>query len=470
MKIRPFSVITIIVISILVIPVITACDDNDQVLFNRDQMTEEHKLLENMNIIVDDNDPVPVKVLHYDYLNNRYVSLRDFASALSGTEKCFNVVTDKNEIKIITNEEYIPVGDEGKPFEDPYISPYDDVVYKTYPMDLYPLSIDGRKLHYRIFPAGSPAKKGDCYMSLTDLVMQLDIRTEMTDRDIIVNTKEVYAADPGSLMREEFYYETHSALLGDASTGEVYLSYDPDTAVAIASTSKLMTYLVLMDKVSEGVISADDTITITEESARLSRTGDGEVILDEGMKVTFMDLVTAMLVPSSDECSLALAIHAAGSEGAFVRWMNMKAKELNLSKEAEFFNCHGLPIYTNDIPASKVQNRMSANDMFILVRHILEKYPQVLEITSLQSVWLESLNTTVENTNPLLYNVPGVVGLKTGTTNMAGDCVIGVMPVKDREGRSHYVTVIQFGAEDETIRATLSEELIRYGKQKIEQQ
>ena len=271
-------------------------------------------------------------------------------------------------------------------------------------------------------------------------------------------------------MKTEFYYETHSALLGDASTGEVFLSYDADTDVAIASTSKLMTYLVLMDKVSEGLISTDDTVTITEESAELSRTSDGEIILTPGTEATFMDLVTAMLVPSSDECSLALAIHAAGSETEFVGWMNQTAKDMGLSDEAEFFNCHGLPIYTDDIPASKVQNRMSANDMFILVRHILEKYPEILKITSLQSVYLESFDTTVQNTNPLLYNVPGVVGLKTGTTNMAGDCVIGVLPAMDGSGKLHYVTVIQFGAEDETIRATLSEELIRYGKQKIEWQ
>ena len=118
-----------------------------------------------------------------------------------------------------------------------------------------------------------------------------------------------------------------------------------------------------------------------------------------------------------------------------------------------------------DIPASKIQNRMSAQDMFVLVQHLLKQYPQILEITSQKSAYLKSFQLTVENTNPLLYNVPGVVGLKTGTTDMAGDCLVGVMEVMDPAGQTHYLTVVQFGAEDETIRATLTEELIRYGQQ-----
>ena len=448
-------------------PAIPEDDEGAEHLFDPDGLTEEHRILENMDLFVDGNDPVTVKVIHYDYRNNRYVSLRDFAAALCGTKKQFNVVTDEDRIMIVSGEDYTPVGGEGEPFTESYLSPYDDDVFKTYPMDMYPLQIDGRPLHYRTFPSGASPDKGDCYMSLTDLIMQLDVMTEMTDECIRVKTGESYSAAPGSLLRDEFFYETHSALLGDASTGEVFLSYDADTDVAIASTSKLMTYVVLMDKVSEGIISTDDTVNITEEAARLSRTADGEIILDQGTTASFMDLVTAMLVPSSDECSLALAIHAAGSEEQFVDWMNEKTELLGLSKDAEFYNCHGLPIYTDDIPASKVQNRMSANDMFILVRYLLENYPEILKITSLKSVYLPSFDQTVENTNPLLFNVPGVVGLKTGTTNMAGDCVIGVMPVCDPRGVSHYVTVIQFGAEDETIRATLPEELIRYGKQKI---
>ena len=458
----------IILISVFMVFPLTSCGEKRPVLFDPKQLTEEQKNLENMQLFVDDHDPVTVKVLHYGYRNNRYVSLRDFASGMAGTGKHFQVITKKDGISILTGEEYTPVGGEGEPFSDAFLDPYDDVILKTYPMDLYPLQIDGRTLHYRTIPGNSPAGKGDCYISLTDLIMQLDVKTSMTGEEIYISTEEDYSADPEALHREVFYYETHAALLGDASTGEVFLSYEPDTAVAIASTSKLMTYLVLMDKAAEGLISTDDIVIIPEEAARLSRTVDGEIILKQGSGASFMDLLTAMLVPSSDECSLALAIHAAGSEEAFVEWMNRKAAELGLSKEARFYNCHGLPVYTDDIPASKIQNRMSAQDMFVLVQHLLAKYPEVLDITSMQSAYLESFDTTVENTNPLLYNVPGVLGLKTGTTNMAGDCVIGVLKAADPNGALHYVTVVQFGAEDETIRATLSEELIRYGKQMIE--
>ena len=147
--------------------------------------------------------------------------------------------------------------------------------------------------------------------------------------------------------------------------------------------------------------------------------------------------------------------------------MKKKARAIGLSKQALFFNCHGLPLYTDDLPASGIQNRMSAMDMFKLVRHILKTCPKVTEITSLKRAELAGLHYTAENTNPLLYNVPGVVGLKTGTTDMARCCLAAVREVPDQSGRIHHITAILFGGEDETVRTTLSEELIRYGTQRL---
>ena len=150
--------------------------------------------------------------------------------------------------------------------------------------------------------------------------------------------------------------------------------------------------------------------------------------------------------------------------------MNRKARILGLSEGTIFYNCNGLPVYTDNLAATKVQNRMSAYDMFELVRYLLDTYPEVTRITSLKTVTLESFGVTIANTNTLLYNLPGVVGLKTGTTNMSGACLVTAMEAQDANGETHMLVSIEFGAEDSTVRTTLSEEMLRYGLQVLREQ
>ncbi|MBO4394214.1 MAG: hypothetical protein J5800_07720, partial [Spirochaetales bacterium] len=82
-------------------------------------------------------------------------------------------------------------------------------------------------------------------------------------------------------------------------------------------------------------------------------------------------------------------------------------------------------------------------------------------------IQLDTLGVSVSNTNPLLYNVPDVVGLKTGTTDMARNCLVVLMRAEDSNKAVHNLVAIQFGAEDETVRITLSELLIRYARQRL---
>jgi D-alanyl-D-alanine carboxypeptidase len=247
----------------------------------------------------------------------------------------------------------------------------------------------------------------------------------------------------------------------------VLTAWEPMLSVPIASTTKLMSFVIIMDAIADGEITMDDKVLITEEAARLSRTQDGMIHLEAGWESNVPELLCAMLIRSSNECTLALAIHVAGSEEAFVARMNRKAQALGLSEGTLFYNCNGLPIYSDNLSATKIQNRMSANDMFLLVCYLLKTYPDVKRITSMESAVLGSLNTTVYNSNPLLFNLPGVVGLKTGTTNMSGACLVTALEAQDAAGRPHTLVSIEFGAEDTTIRATLSEELLRYGLQEL---
>ena len=435
-------------------------------LFSACGAGEEQETLENLPLSVDGRQSVIVKTVHIEYPFNRYVSLRDMASALAQTARRFQIEIVSGKTIVRQGAEYLPQGGENLPFSKSAETGSPDGFIRPI-LEYNPLEIDGRKLRYRTVLKEDSETGADLFIRLADLAMQLDLCVKLDKGRMEIDSRRPFRVTEALLRNPALYYEIHSALVGDADTGEIFLSHEARHAVPIASTSKLMTYLVLSDAIREGKITASDPVRITKESARLSKGEDAVIPMEEGMMVPMEDLLKGMLIPSSNECSLALAIHAAGSEAAFVKKMNQKAGEIGLSKQAVFFNCHGLPAYTDDFPASKIQNRMSAMDMFRLVRHMLSACPQVTEITSLKTAELKGLGYTAENTNPLLYNVSGVIGLKTGTTDMAGYCLAAVREVPDRSGKIHRIAAIEFGGEDETVRTTFTEELIRYGTQRL---
>ena len=172
------------------------------------------------------------------------------------------------------------------------------------------------------------------------------------------------------------------------------------------------------------------------------------------------ELLLGALLPSSNECALCLAETIAGSEEAFVGMMNQKAQDLGLSQTI-FYNSNGLPSYTEDFVPAKRQNSMSAEDMFRLVSYLLRVYPQVTDITSMEKATLESLGLEISNTNPLLRNLPEVTGLKTGTTNKAGACLVTSLTADDGNGE-HDLVVIALGTEDSIERGRVSGLLARY--------
>ena len=113
---------------------------------------------------------------------------------------------------------------------------------------------------------------------------------------------------------------------------------------------------------------------------------------------------------------------------------------------------------------AKRQNHISAHDMFLLVTYIMDKYPEITEITSIKKTKLESLgNREAKNTNVLLYNIPGAVGLKTGTTSKAQSCLVSAVERRDKDDNIHYVVAIVFGAENAYAQNYTSYLLLNYG-------
>ena len=416
-----------------------------------------HDELEDLELIRYDGELFTIKTIHYAYGNNRYVSLRDMAYALTGTDKCFDMSMESGQTDITCGREYEPVGGEDTGF--------DTDEYGTDGLKVNPICIDGRDCMYYSFAGKNGEGNRDLYISITDLAMALDLELNMdSESDRIMLGEGGFSIDIDEYVKQGLYDEVSSAIVGDAVTGEIFASFNPDVSVCCASTTKLMTYLCIMDAISDGEISPDDTVEISGNAAALSRTSDGVIRMSEGQRARLNDMLYALLLPSSNEAALALAEHLDGSEEAFVDRMNNKVKELYLSDATYFYNCHGLPEYSDTVAASKIQNHISASDMFVLASHIINKYPEIREITGTAKYKLDVFDTEVKNTNPLLYNLPGTVGLKTGTTKASGASLVAAYDIEDESG-TKTVIAVEYGAEDAAARNTVTEILMRYGIQ-----
>ena len=401
----------------------------------------------------DTGDTCTVKTLDHSYDYNTYLSLRDIAMLLKDTDKSFSLEITNNTVFLNTGDAYTPVGVENTSWEDGEIP---DVSLRR-----NEFNVNGQEVFYYTLIMKLPSGDYDCFMMAADLAMILDVDITVPGAGtLLIHTMEPLGISPFSLEEAGYFYGVNSVLVGDATTGEIYYRYQSDVSYPIASTSKLMTSLLVMDAISAGRITLEEPVTISDAVQALSASGDGVVPLEAGEQITVRDLLVGTLLPSSNECALCLAEAIAGSEEVFVGMTNQKAQELGLS-QAVFFNCNGLPSYTEDFIPAKRQNSMSAEDMFRLVSYLLKVYPQVTDITSLEEATLETLDLEVHNTNPLLYNLPEATGLKTGTTNKAGACLVTSLSADDGS-MEHDLVVIVLGTEDSIERGRVSGLLARY--------
>lgn len=208
---------------------------------------------------------------------------------------------------------------------------------------------------------------------------------------------------------------THAYLLGDFETGKIFYSNNIDEKVAIASTSKILSIYVIMDHIKSGAISMEDIVHIDREVAIL---GGSSYDLREGEKKTVSELIIAAMVVSGNDATRALAKHLAGSEEEFVKLMKNKLDELGIT-DYQIINASGLPNYELDM-----QNMMTTRDLFNLTRSFIKDYPEILSITSIRQIVEEDRDFDEENTNPILGDLDGIDGLKTGYTGLAGRCMV----------------------------------------------
>ncbi len=382
-----------------------------------------------------------------------FFALRDFAVALSESNKKFDIAygEDNKSINLLTKTAYTATGTEMQALAEA------DKSAESFGKTVY---VDGTKVIYTAFKVEDVD-----YFRMVDMMHILDVYAVYNEeKDAVeVNTRKPFSFDMERTIESGYFDFLHAALLGNADTGEIIFSVNQDHKVSIASTSKVMTYLLIKEALEKGEIALDDQVVLSELAEWNSLSEDGVIPMKAGETALLSELIEGMMVVSSNESALALGEHLAGSEEAFVEMMNARAAELGLTS-AEFYNSHGLPTYTKDVLASKVQNRMSAEDLFTLCNYVLGEYPELLDITKQRNIELPSLDFTGENTNRVLFQMAGVDGLKTGTTNRAGTCLIATMPVQNGEETTRVIAIV-LGAEDSKERGEKTAMLLEYAKQ-----
>lgn len=203
-----------------------------------------------------------------------------------------------------------------------------------------------------------------------------------------------------------------SAILCEASTGQVIFEKNADERRPVASVNKVMTILLTLEAVDEGRVSLEDQVTVSPRAASM---GGSQAFLDAGERYKLSELLKTVIVASANDSAVALAEHLAGTEESFVRLMNMRAEELGLTN-THYANCTGLPAQEHYTTARDVAKLSAQLDL----HPIYYRY---------STIWMDEIKhrggrvTSLTNTNRLIRFYPGCDGYKTGSTNEARYCV-----------------------------------------------
>ncbi len=200
-----------------------------------------------------------------------------------------------------------------------------------------------------------------------------------------------------------------SVILIEHSTNEVLYENNADVKLPIASVTKIMTMLLIMEEIEEGNLSFDDMVSVSENAMSY---GGSTMFLEAGESLSVNDMLKGIAVASANDGCVAMAEHIAGSEAAFVEMMNDKAKELGM-ENTNFVNTNGL---------DDDNHYSSARDVAKMSDALLE-HEKIFDYTT---IWTDSLRNgkfELANTNKLVRFYDGANGLKTGSTSKAKCCI-----------------------------------------------
>ncbi|MFY9858804.1 MULTISPECIES: D-alanyl-D-alanine carboxypeptidase family protein [Exiguobacterium] len=245
------------------------------------------------------------------------------------------------------------------------------------------------------------------------------------------------------------------AMLVDMTTGQILFSQEEDAMLPPASITKLMTAFLVREAIEAGDLSWSQEVTPSDKALALTRKPGLARIPLVNKPYTVKELYDVALIRSANEAAVTLAEAVSGSEGVFVKKMNERATELGMT-QTTFANASGLDSVSAGRPG---ENLTSANDLMMLALAYLTKFPEVLDVTKQAYVDIDGVR--FEATNRMLAGrdlaYPGMLGFKTGTTDDAGYCFIGV---STRDGRT--VLSVVLGAKTDQGRYTATKALHDY--------
>lgn len=234
-----------------------------------------------------------------------------------------------------------------------------------------------------------------------------------------------------TVMAQDLNIPAKHIIAVEANTGKILYEKDATQPVEIASITKLLTVYLVYEAIEDGSITLSTPVEISDYPYKLTTNPKASNLPMEARKYTVEELLEATLVPSANSSAIALAEKIAGSEKDFVDKMRAKLLEWGI-KDATIVNSTGLNneiLGDNIYPGSKKdeENKLSAYDVSIVARNLIRKYPQVLDITKKPSSTFAGM--TITSTNYMLEGMPayrgGFDGLKTGTTEKAGESFVG---------------------------------------------
>lgn len=236
-----------------------------------------------------------------------------------------------------------------------------------------------------------------------------------------------------------------AALLMEKSTGQVLYEANAHAPLELASVTKVMTMLLIMEALDAGTITKETMVPVSATAAGM---GGSQVYMEEGEEFSVHDMLKAIAVASGNDACVAMAEYLAGSESAFVEKMNARAAELGM-EDTVFCNCTGLPAEGH---------HASAYDIALMSRELILRHPDIRTYTT---IWMDTLRDgdfQLANTNKLVRYYEGATGLKTGSTDAALYCLSATA---EKEGMELIAVIL--GAPTSNDRFEGAKALLNYG-------
>ena len=246
---------------------------------------------------------------------------------------------------------------------------------------------------------------------------------------------------------EDLLKNAKSGLLIEATTGEILYEKNMDEKVAVASMTKMVAQIIILENIENGTLTWDEKIKVSNNAAGM---GGSQIWLQPGEEMTVRDLMKGITMASANDATVALAERIGGTEQNFVNMMNEKVKELGL-KNTHFVNPTGL---------DEENHYSSAYDMGMIAKELLT-HEEILEFSSVYEDYIRQDTPNkfwVVNTNKLIRFYEGADGLKTGFTDNAGYC----MAVTAKRDDMRLIAVV-LGEETGKVRNEETSELLDYG-------